>query len=219
MPATGCVAGLDPSFPKAGDLVRRVWQELLCPLVQAQTSAVQKLAEHVVTCSSEVGFPFESQAGGQAFWRALRALPRTARASPGGAARDTTGRAETTREGGACMVLLASRPEHCFGPEPPKRRSLRTQISFHGTAPRPQLSKQIQSSSWPRRYRGDRAIDILVGVANVPNVVVNDRRIVIGHVVVIRDPGDVGDVRVGDVDLLKVVAADVVGRNVGFTPS
>jgi hypothetical protein len=51
------------------------------------------------------------------------------------------------------------------------------------------------------------------------DVVVHDRRVVVGDVVVVGDGGDVSDARVGDVHLLEVVAAHVVRRHIGFSPS
>src|SRR4249919_4220921 len=51
------------------------------------------------------------------------------------------------------------------------------------------------------------------------DVVIDDRRIVVRDVVVVRDGGDVGDACVRDVHLLEVVAAHVVRGNVRLSPS
>lgn len=69
------------------------------------------------------------------------------------------------------------------------------------------------------RNRSDGAIHRAVGVVNILNVVLDDSRVVVRDVVVVRDRGDVGDVRVGHVDLLEVFAGHVIGGNIWFTPA
>src|SRR6202008_820046 len=69
------------------------------------------------------------------------------------------------------------------------------------------------------RNRGHGATHVLIGVANIRDIVVDHRRVVVADVVVVGHVGDVGDVSIGYVHLLEIRAADGIGGNVRLTPA
>src|SRR5205807_8354952 len=68
------------------------------------------------------------------------------------------------------------------------------------------------------RNRGHGATHVLIGVANIRDIVVDHRRVV-GDVIVVGHVGDVGDVGIGYIHLLEIRAADGIGGHVRLTPA